>query len=363
MRSTLFMIVRPRSLALVGALLALTLSAATGDAQTTPGSDIPALITPAPLPAPFDGLNLPPGNPLRAPQTPRALGPVPSLGPDAPDGKIGLELSARFVENGPPVPSGLQWRVFHDEPDQNGDLPLADDSTDSTPAFRLSPGGYVIHAVYGLASVSKHVVVESSVREDIVLPAGALQLLAVVGERPTDKNITFKVTADQGGVERTVATDLTPRTRLRLPAGQYHVVSNYGDANAVVEVDVRVEAGKLVEATVHHKAAPIDLRLVTEAGQPVDNTSWSILTPGGDVVRESIRAQPKFILAEGKYLALARHDGRSYGREFVIVTGQAQQLDLVQNEATAVRSGTAARAAGPFSDAGAMGEEPAAGEE
>lgn len=330
------MIARPLSLTGTAAASCLLscLAVAPALAQTTPGSDTPALVTPAPLSTPFDNLQLSPGNPLR----PRPEPPV-AAAPAAPDGKVEVDLSAQFAANGPSINSGLQWRVFHDEADQNGDLPLADDSTQGAPSFRLSPGGYVIHAVYGLASVSKHVVVEQSVHEQLVLPAGAVKLLAVVGERPIDpKQVTFKLAANEGGMERTVASNLHANALVRLPAGMYHVVSNYGDANAVVEVDVRVEAGKLVEATVHHKAAPVGLRLTEgEAGPAVDNTAWSVLTPGGDVVRESISSQPSLVLAEGKYLAMARHDGRSYSREFTVVAGQNQQIDIVRGEATAVK--------------------------
>lgn len=331
----------PRAASLLACALPLAVSPGSGSAQTTPGSDVPALMTPAQI-APFDTLQLSPGTPLRqvpprvpSPPDSAFIPPVP-----APDGRLDLTLSARFVESGPEIGSGLQWRVFHDEADQNGDLPLAEDSTESAPSFRLAPGGYVIHAVYGLASVSKHVVVEQSVREQLVMPAGAVKLLAVVGEQPIDPGkVTFKLAANDGGVERAIADNLRAQALVRLPAGMYHVVSNFGDANAVVEVDVRVEPGKLVEATVHHKAAAIGLRLLESAGgEFVDNTSWSVLTPGGDVVREAITPQPSFVLAEGKYIAMARHDGRSYSREFTVLSGHEQQLDIVQGDASAVRT-------------------------
>ena len=42
---------------------------------------------------------------------------------------------------------------------------------------------------------------------------------------------------------------------VRLNAGIYRIVSTYGDANATVEADVTVEAGKLSEASVTHSAA------------------------------------------------------------------------------------------------------------
>lgn len=343
--------------AVVSAVLAFGISAAPAGAQTTPTDGPPALLTPAPLNTPFDNIQLSPGQPLRNAQRGAFLPPgAPQPAIPSGDGRVELDLSARFESNGPTIPAGLQWRVFHDEADQNGDLPLAEDSTQSAPRFRLMPGGYVIHAVYGLASTSKHVFVEQSVNEQIVLPAGAVKLLAVVGEKPIEAGlVTFKLTANDGAVDRSVADSLRPNALVRLPVGQYHVVSTFGDANAVVEVDVRVEPGKLVEATVHHKAAAIGFRLVEgRTAAPVDNTSWSILTPGGDVVREAISPQPSFVLAEGKYLALARHDGRSYSRDFTVVSGQDQTLDIARGESTAVKPSAGAKEpqANPDADGG-----------
>ena len=51
-----------------------------------------------------------------------------------------------------------------------------------------------------------------------------------------------------------------------VPEGAYHIVSNYGDTNAVVRSDIRVQAGKLTDVTVNHRAALITLKLVSEHG-------------------------------------------------------------------------------------------------
>ena len=62
-----------------------------------------------------------------------------------------------------------------------------------------------------------------------------------------------------------------------VPEGNYHIVSNYGDTNAVVRSDIRVQAGKLTDATVNHRAALITLKLVNErGGEALANTGWSV---------------------------------------------------------------------------------------
>ena len=58
-----------------------------------------------------------------------------------------------------------------------------------------------------------------------------------------------------------------------LPEGTYYIVSNYGDANSVVRSDIHVQAGKLTDIVVTHRAAVITLKLVNETrGEALANT-------------------------------------------------------------------------------------------
>jgi hypothetical protein len=117
---------------------------------------------------------------------------------------------------------------------------------------------------------------------------------------------------------------------LLVPEGTYFIVSNYGDANSVVRSDIRVQASKLTDVTVTHRAAVIMLKLVgNRGGEALANTAWSVLTPGGDVVKESIGAFPRVILAEGEYRALARNEGRVYEREFKVITGVDGEIEVL----------------------------------
>ncbi len=85
---------------------------------------------------------------------------------------------------------------------------------------------------------------------------------------------------------------------VRLNAGTYHVVSNYGDVNATIRADIQIEAGKLTEATIQHRAAKLTLKLVAgPGGEAIADTAWSILTASGDTVSESVGAFPTIVLA------------------------------------------------------------------
>ena len=87
--------------------------------------------------------------------------------------------------------------------------------------------------------------------------------------------------------------------------------------NAIIRADIKVEAGKLTEATMQHRAAQINFKLVSEAGgEAIADTAWSVLTSSGDIVSESVSAFPTMVLAEGEYTAIARNKDKIYQREF-----------------------------------------------
>jgi len=91
-----------------------------------------------------------------------------------------------------------------------------------------------------------------------------------------------------------------------------------------------VAAGKLTDITVTHRAAAITLKLVSEkGGEALASTAWSVLTPGGDVIKESIGAFPRVILAEGEYRAIARNEGKVFEREFKVVTGVDGDVEVL----------------------------------
>ena len=54
-----------------------------------------------------------------------------------------------------------------------------------------------------------------------------------------------------------------------------------------------------------------------------------MITPGGDVVKELIGAFPKVILAEGDYRAIARNEGKTYERDFKVITGVDGEVEIL----------------------------------
>ncbi len=117
---------------------------------------------------------------------------------------------------------------------------------------------------------------------------------------------------------------------IRLNAGIYHIVSTYGGANATVEADVTVEAGKLTEAAVAHAAARVTFKLVMrEGGEALPDTQWTVQTSEGQVIKRSVGALPTHILAPGSYTIIARSGTRAFKRDFTLASGDVAQVEVL----------------------------------
>ncbi|MCJ8141880.1 hypothetical protein MKI84_03035 [Ancylobacter sp. A5.8] len=259
--------------------------------------------------------------------------------PQPPPGKAAIGMSARFGAAEPLVPRGLVWRIFADQPETSGAYPLVAEAAEPAPVFFLSPGGYVVHVSYGLASVARRIVVgDDSRREQIIMSAGAVQLQSDVDDKPIPpEKISYDIFEGsflQGRASsRPFYRGANSGDLIILPAGDYYVVSTYGDGNAVIQADIAVAAGKVTDATLHHRAAEVTLRLVqAKGGQPLPDTQWSVLSPGGDAIKESSGAVPSFVLAEGRYQAIARYDGKTYSKEFDVESGKDQPVEVTIGE-------------------------------
>ena len=201
--------------------------------------------------------------------------------------------------------------------------------------FSLPAGDYVVHVSFGLASAAKGITLRSeTVREVFDIPAGGMRLEGRVGDaRIPAGQIAFDIykgSQFDTGDRQPIASGVASGEVVILPEGTYYIVSNYGDSNAVVRSDIRVQTSKLTDVAISHRAAAITLRLAVQSGgDALANTEWTVLTPGGDVVKESTGAFPKVILAEGEYRAIARNEGRTYERNFKVTTGVDGEIEVM----------------------------------
>jgi hypothetical protein len=272
-----------------------------------------------------------PGTAPTAPSGPSAVQAAPTI----PAGQVPLQLAARFGPEPQGITGGLIWRIYSDKPDQNGLFKLVKEEKSASPTMLLPAGGYVVHCSFGLATAVKPVQLRAEpVREVFEIKAGGLRVEGRVGDSKIPQTqISFDIykgsqfePTDRRPIAQNVATgDVVP-----LPEGTYYIVSNYGDANAVVRSDIRVQSGKLTDVAVNHRAAVVTLKLVNApGGEALANTAWSVMTPSGDVIKESIGAFPRYILAEGDYRAIARNEGKVYERGFKVITGVDGEVEVM----------------------------------
>jgi hypothetical protein len=258
-----------------------------------------------------------------------------------------VRLTALFAAaDTQPVREGLQWRVFEESPGADGNYKLVAQSTEATPNLPLPDGNFIVHATLGLAGATKRITINGSLlNETLVLNAGGLRLAGLLGDTPINPaklSISIYVPERDNPEAKLVVANAKSGDTIGLPEGNYHIVSTLLDAatngsasptNSLISADLRVQAGKLTDATLRHRAAAITLKLVnSQGGEALANTAFTVLTPGGDIIREMIGAFPSATLAEGEYVAIARHDSKTYQTSFKVESGVAKDVEVLAKD-------------------------------
>lgn len=314
-------------------IILLAAAATTAAAQTLPGSGPLELLPPGSGPTALpDGTITPFAPPTQAPAQPA----VPTSAGTASSGT--LSLSARLTADGPPISTGVVWRIFAEEQAADGSRALVAERHGGAADFTLRPGGYFVYCGFGNAGTTQHVSVTAGgiKASSVILNAGGVRLNAVTGkDRPplSGADLSFDIYSlevDSHGEPKSVALDVEPGSIVRLPAQTYNVVARYGDANARTAADIEVKAGKLSDITLTEKAARVTLKLVsTEGGEAIADTRWSVLTQAGDLVTSGVGAFPSFILAEGDYTVIANHEDGQFQRLVTVVSGEDTDVEVL----------------------------------
>ena len=286
---------------------------------------------------------------------------------DAPaaDGQATLSLSANLNGETAPMSGGVRWRVFSAKTEEDGSHALVVESNLAEPTLTLPPGDYVVHAAFGLASAAKRLTLGPEVRaERLSIAAGGLKIGGVLGDQPIDPSklsLAIYVPVGRNPQGKLVDAKAKAGDVVALPEGAYHIVSTYLDtvggrflanvaapstgkstapapsatlpSNSIVSADIKVASGKLTDVTLRHRCAMQTLKLVNKPGaEALANTTFTVLTPGGDVIRELMGAFPSLVLAEGEYAVIARHDGKTYQSTFEVQTGMDRDVEVVAQE-------------------------------
>ena len=248
-----------------------------------------------------------------------------------------VQVAAFLTDDGPPIDQGLVWNLFQDSEQDTVPAKHIRTLREPSPTLRLAPGRYLINVSFGRAHMTRSLTVEAGrpLNERFVLNAGGLRVNALLGDgSPAPAMaVTYDIYSgetDQLGNRNRVMSGALPGLIMRLNAGIFHIVSRYGDANAVVSADVTVEAGKLTEVAISHPGATVTFKLVTRAGgEAQSGAQWAILDGDGDVIKETAGALPTHVLAAGSYVVTARHSGRVFRHGFTVQPGEVAQIEVV----------------------------------
>ena len=275
-----------------------------------------------------------------------------------------LRLSASLVGAATPLAGGLHWRLFSARAEPDGSRPLIVESNDAQPTLTAPPGDYVVHVSLGLASAAKRLTLGAEVRsERLTLNAGALRINGVVngpgsnGGAPIDPSklaIAIYVPDRNNPEAKLVDAKARAGDLVGLPEGAYHIVSTFLDTvgigsigdgkpaggvgaptptNSIVAADIKVVAGKLIDVTLRHRCATVTIKLVNApGGEALANSAFTVLTPGGDLIRDLIGAFPSLVLGEGEYVVIARHESKTYQATFEVQSGVDRDVEVVAQE-------------------------------
>lgn len=285
-------------------------------------------------------------------------GATPPSAPEAkvpaklPEGQGALRLLAVYGGEDKPVAKGLIWRVFQERAEVDGSHKLLRESKERSPLLVLPHGNYVVHVSWGLAGVAQRVEVKDKIqRAKLILNAGAVRITGMLGDNKiaADRlSASIYIPERRNPEAKLIARNIRPGQIVGLPEGLYHIVSTYLNTvkrgrtretnsqratNSLVHTDVRIRAGQLTDATLKHKAAVLTFKLVkSRGGEALANTNFTVLTPGGDVIREMIGAFPSLVLAEGEYTVIARNEGKTYQSTFKVESGADRDIEVLTQQ-------------------------------
>ena len=248
-----------------------------------------------------------------------------------------LQLDAQLTPDGEKLTHGVTWRIYSNPLNHEGTLDLIEVSELGSPQFLLNPGTYIVNATYGFATkVSKVSIPQQNLSHTLIMNAGGLMLNATIDKHDLIPNgkVMFDIYSsefNEQGERKLIASDIKQGQIVRLNAETYHIVSRYGEANAIVSAEIQIQPGKLIEAQMVHSAAEITLKLVNEPdGDALIGTDWSVFSDNGETIAEGNGAFPLHILASGDYEVVAEYRGNNFTRNFKVEAGNNRVIEVVK---------------------------------
>lgn len=241
-----------------------------------------------------------------------------------PQGQEGLELSVRLTDEGNVVGRPVSWQVTT----ADGETVYADDI--AVAEFPAEPGDYIVDIRYGAVHAIQSVtlVPGSKLSASFILNAGGIRVLPRVQNiglpALQSESLVYALMGSEKG--RLIGRTEIPGEILRVPAGEYRIVSRFPSGNVNAVSDVTVKAGLMSAVEFDHAAGLVHLNLPEGAAKAV---RWTISDASGNVVEaQGSGHAAEAVLKPGSYTAVAEAAGQQLTASFSITAGEYRDVTL-----------------------------------
>lgn len=245
-----------------------------------------------------------------------------------------LNLSAVTNEGGKPL-TDVTFAIQEDDPDSPDGRRDVMRSHAGEPSFTLPAGTYYIVARSGFAETRERIALSAgdTVTKAVVMPAAPLKLTASVagGALPEHSGLVYRIVSLDGG-EREVARVRAASFSGLLNAGRYRIVATLDSHGAGASQDIVLEAGKPLAAVLKIEAGDISFKHPAGAAAHVPGeTFWEVREKSGRAVWHATAAEPRVLLAPGRYSVRLEARDKSIEAAFDVVAGERKMIELGSN--------------------------------
>ncbi len=258
---------------------------------------------------------------------------------DTKKGSEGLGLVAKLASGSPPLEANIKWEIYNFKKSSDGNRSQILTSEVAQPTLPLSPGKYIVRAVFGISSTAKVITISPAQITDatFILNTGGIRVkpLLIAGEPPAGKLsqqwIYLNPPTGSTSSPQLIATANDPSEIHQLSAGTYELISKFGTANAVVKTNVTISPGLLTEVEVSHKAGIVQFKLFKKwrGGEELTGASWKLFDDEGNEVASDFAAGSGEIIAPGRYKVTALYNDNTYTKMFNIKPGRKKLIQIV----------------------------------
>jgi Ca-activated chloride channel family protein len=238
-----------------------------------------------------------------------------------------LSLTAVLSEGGPAV-TGATFSILEDDPDSPGGRRETRRSRASDPRFTLPPGTYYVDVIAGFAETRERVALSAgdAVTKTLVLPAAPVKLSATIAGAPAraDNAPILQIERIEGA-SLEIARVTSGVYEGLLGAGQYRLTALLDQHGASASTEITVEAGKPLAHVLNIDAGEVALRSLADV---TGGVFWEVKDASGKAVWHATAAEPRVLLAPGRYSVRLDSKDSELEVAFSIQNGESKTVEL-----------------------------------